>query len=47
MVYKFALFEFHWSPSQYRALSEKEKALIIELCIDEAKKRKDLIKEGR
>lgn len=47
MIYKFALFEFHWSPSQYRALSEKEKALIIELCIDEAKKRDEKRKETK
>lgn len=47
MVYKFALFEFHWSPSQYMVLSDREKALIIELCFDEAKKRDEKRKETK
>ena len=39
MIYKYALFEFHWKPSEYMNLSDKEKALVIELVLDEAKKR--------
>nr|DAR07511.1 MAG TPA: immunity protein [Caudoviricetes sp.] len=41
------LFEFHWEPSRYLNLSDREKALIIELVLDEAKKRDEKRKEAK
>lgn len=45
MLYKAALFEFGWTPKKWMSLDRKEKALVIELIIDESKRRDKEVKD--